>query len=69
MSEILCLKNNEITFLLRQISILCGVEYKDIIRAIDLMLMSGLSDTLDQLAMASSVHSHGMCRGWRVVAS
>ena len=38
---------------------MCGVQLKDRKRSIDLMLMLGLSDTVDQLAMANSVCWYG----------
>ena len=36
---------------------MCGVHLKD--RTADLMLMLGLNETIDQLAIASSVHWYG----------
>ena len=43
---------------------MCGVELKDSKRAKDLMLV--LYETMDQLAMANSVHWYGyvLNRGW-----
>ena len=38
---------------------MCGVQLKDRKRAKDLMLRLGLNKTIDQLAMANSVHWHG----------
>ena len=37
----------------------CGVQLEDIKRSTDLMLMLGLKETIDQLAMANSVRWHG----------
>ena len=36
---------------------MCGLQLKD--RSTDLMLLLGLSETIDQLAMVSCVHCHG----------
>ena len=38
---------------------MCGVRLKDIKRSMDLMLMLGLNETMDQLSMANSVHWYG----------
>ena len=38
---------------------MCGVQLKDRKRSSDLMFMLGLSETLDQFAMANSVHWYG----------
>ena len=38
---------------------MCGVQLKDIKRSTDLMFMFGLSETIDQLAMANSVCWYG----------
>ena len=38
---------------------MCGVQLKDRKRSTDLMLMLGLSETIDQLTMANSVHWYG----------
>ena len=38
---------------------MCGVQLKDGERSKDLMLVLGLSETIDQLAMANSVHWYG----------
>ena len=38
---------------------ICGVQLKHRKRSTDLMLMLGLNETLDQLAMASSVRLYG----------
>ena len=38
---------------------MCGVQLKNRKRTKDLMLMLGLIETIDQLAMANSVHWHG----------
>ena len=44
---------------------MCGVQLKDTKRFTDLMLMLGLSETIDQLAMANSVcwYGHVLRRG------
>ena len=38
---------------------MCVVQLKDRKRSTDLMLMLGLSETIDRLAMANSVHWYG----------
>ena len=38
---------------------MCGVQLKDRIRSMDLMLMLGLNETIDQLAMANSFRWYG----------
>ena len=38
---------------------MCGAQLKDRKRSTDLMLMLGVSETIDQLAMANSVRWHG----------
>ena len=38
---------------------ICGVQFKDRKRSMDLMLMLDLNETMDQLVMANSVHWHG----------
>ena len=38
---------------------MCGVQQKDSKRSTDLMFMLGLNETIDQLAMAYSVHWYG----------
>ena len=38
---------------------MCGVQLKDRKRSTDLMFMLGLNDTMDQFAMANSVHLYG----------
>ena len=38
---------------------ICGVQLKDRNRSKDLMLMLDLNETIDQLAMANSVHWYG----------
>ena len=38
---------------------MCGVQLKDSKRSTDLMLMLGLNETIDQLAMANSVRWNG----------
>ena len=40
---------------------MCGVQLNDRKRTKDLMLMLGLNETIDQLAMASSVCWYCMC--------
>ena len=37
----------------------CGVQFKGRKRAKDMMLVLGLNETKDQLAMANSIHWHG----------
>ena len=45
---------------------MCGVQLNDKKRAMDLMLMLGLDETIDWLAWATSVHWYGCVekRGW-----
>ena len=38
---------------------MCGVQHKDGKRSTDLIFMLGMSETIDQLAMANSVRWHG----------
>ena len=38
---------------------MCGVQLKDRERSTDFMLMLGFKETIDQLAMANSVHWYG----------
>ena len=38
---------------------MCGVQLKDRKRSTGLMFMLGLKETMDQLAMANSVHRYG----------
>ena len=38
---------------------MCGIQFKDRKRSTDLMFMMSLSETMDQLAMASSVCWYG----------
>ena len=38
---------------------ICAVQLKDGIRSTDLMFMLGLNETIDQLAIANSVHWYG----------
>ena len=38
---------------------MCGVQLKDRKRSVYLMMMLGLKETIDQLAMANSVHWYG----------
>ena len=62
-SEAWCLKESEMKTLRRTerstVSAMCGVQLKDIKRSTDLMFMLGLSETIDQLAMTSSVCWYG----------
>ena len=57
------LKESEVGTLQRtersMVRAMCGVQLKDRRRFIDLMLMLGLNDTIDQLAMANSVRWYG----------
>ena len=41
------------------VEVVSGVQIKDTIRAVDFMLMLGLNEAMDQLAMANSVHWYG----------
>ena len=41
------------------VRVMCGVQLKDRKRSTDLMFMSGLTETIDQSAMANSVHWNG----------
>ena len=41
------------------VTAMCGVQLKDRKISTDFMLMMGLNQTIDQLAMANSVHWHG----------
>ena len=38
---------------------ICGVQLKDRKRSTDLMFMLGLRETIDQIAIANSVHCYG----------
>ena len=62
-SEAWCLKESEMGILQRtersMVRALCGVQLKDRKRSMDLMFMLGLNETIDQLAMTSSVHLYG----------
>ena len=62
-SEAWCLKESNIGILQRtkrsMVSAICGVQLKDRRRSTDLMFMFGLSETIDQLAMANSVRWYG----------
>ena len=62
-SEALCLKESEIGILCRaersMVRAMCGVQLKEGKRSTDFMFILGLSETMDQLAMANSVHWHG----------
>ena len=57
--ETWCLKESEMGILRRtersMVRAMCGMKLKDSERPVDLMLMVGLKETIDQLAMASSV--------------
>ena len=59
-SEAWCLKESEMGILRRtersMVRAMCGVQLKDRKRSKDLMLMLGLNETIDQLAMANSAH-------------
>ena len=54
------MKKNEMGILQRtkgsMVKAMCGVQLKDRKRSTDLMLMLGLKETIDQLAIANSVH-------------
>ena len=56
----MCLKESELGILQRtersMVRAMCGVLLKNGKRSMDLMFMLGLNETMDQLAMASSVH-------------
>ena len=41
------------------VRVMCGVQLKDKKRSTDLIFMLGLNETIDQLAMATSVHWYG----------
>ena len=41
------------------VRVMCGVQLKDKKRCMDLMLMLGLNETVDQLSMANSVRWYG----------
>ena len=62
-SEAWRLKESEMRFLRRtersMVGAMCGVKIKDSKRSIDFMLMLGLSETIDQLAMSNSVRWYG----------
>ena len=62
-SEAWCPKESEIGILrLTEGSVvraMCGVHLKDRKTSMDLMFMLGLNETIDQLAMANSVHRYG----------
>ena len=61
--EAWCLKKSEIRIVQRtersMAREMCGVQLKDRKRSTDLMFMLGLSETIDQLAMTSSVRWYG----------
>ena len=58
-----CLKESEIGVLRRtelsMVRAMCGVQLKGRKRYTDLMLMLGLSETIDQLALSNSVRWYG----------
>ena len=62
-SEARCQKESEIGILQRtersMVRAMCRVELKDRKRPTDLMFMMGSKETIDQLAMANSVHWYG----------
>ena len=62
-NEAWCLKENNMGILRRtersMLRAMCGVQLKDRKRSMDLMLMLGLNETIDLLAMANSVHWYG----------
>ena len=59
-SETWCLKESEMGILQRSersmVIAMCGVQRKDLKKSKDSMLMLDLNETIDQLAMANSVH-------------
>ena len=67
-SEVWCLKQSEMGILQRieksNVRAMCGIQLKDRKISTDLMFMLGLSETIDQLAMANSVrwNSHVLRR-------
>ena len=62
-SEAWCLKESEMGILRRTerstVRAMCGVQLKDRQRSTDLMFMLALKETIDQLAMVSSVGCYG----------
>ena len=62
-SEAWCLKESEMGILRRtersMVGAMCRVQLKDRIRSMDFMFKLGLSETIDQLAMANSVRWYG----------
>ena len=54
-SEIKILQRTEISI----VRVICGVQLKDRKRSMDLIFTLGLKETIDQLAMANSVHLYG----------
>ena len=62
-SESWCLRVSEMEILRRtvrsMVRAMCGVQRKDARRSTDLMVMLGLIETMDQLAMANSVRWYG----------
>ena len=55
-SEAMCLKESFTKDRKSMVRAMCGVQLKARKRSTDLMLMLGLNETIDQLAMANSVH-------------
>ena len=41
------------------VRVMCGVQLKNRKRSTDLMIIQGLKETIDQLAMANSIHWYG----------
>ena len=62
-SEAWCQKESEMGILRRTeistVRAMCGVQHKEGKRSSTLMLMQGLNENIDQLAMANSVRWHG----------
>ena len=62
-SEVWCLKESEMGILRRTerstVRVMCGVQLKDRKRSTDLMFMLCVNETIDQLAIASSVRWYG----------
>ena len=62
-SEAWCLKESEMAILQKtersMVRTMCGVQLKDRKRYTNLMVMLGLNETIDQLAMENSVRWHG----------
>ena len=58
-SETWCLKQGEMVILRRTERAMCEVLLRDRKGSTELMLMLGLNETIDQLAMANCVHWDG----------